>query len=168
MHENNGTNDMREFNVTDVTDSILYTILTNDPATVSTSMASPIHNESTSTTYIELTQENENNQRLWNLSKTAVTSLSEPTAISFNTSKSTTVYTTTESFDEFGPPEGVEYIFVPLGVVVSVLILSAVVWVAISLLSLPCDVFSPAPFLFYRCSAAQILKNTQYMCNSLF
>nr|XP_012223097.1 PREDICTED: uncharacterized protein LOC105672619 isoform X2 [Linepithema humile] len=127
MHENNGTNEMREFNATDVTDSILYTILMNDSATVSTSMASTIHNESTSTTYVELTQENENNQRLWNLSKTAVTSLSEPTAIPFNTSKSTTIYTTTESFDEFGPPEGVEYIFVPLGVVVSVLILSAVV-----------------------------------------
>lgn len=127
MHENNGTNDVREFNATDVTDSILYTILVNDPATVSTSMASTFHNESTSTTYVELMQENDNNQRLWNLSKTAVTSLSEPTVIPFNTSKSTAIYTTTESFDEFGPPEGVEYIFVPLGVVVSVLILSAVV-----------------------------------------
>lgn len=154
---------MREFNVTDATDSILYNILMNDPATVSTSMANTIHNESTSTTYVELMQENENNQRLWNLSKTAVTSLSEPTAIPFNTSKSTTIYTTTESFDEFGPPEGVEYIFVPLGVVVSVLILSAVVWVAISLLSLPCDVFSPAPFLFHRCSAAQIREYTAHV-----
>jgi len=149
MHENNGTNDVREFNVTDATDSILYTILMSDPATASTSMASTIHNESvTSTTYVELTQENENNQRLWDLSKTAVTSLSEPTAMPFNTSKSTTIYTTTESFDEFGPPEGVEYIFVPLGVVVSVLILSAVVWVAISLLSLPCDVFPLSRFCF--------------------
>lgn len=150
MRENNDTNDMREFNATDVTDSILYTILLNDLGTVSTGMASTIYNENTSTTtYIELTQENGGNQRLWNLSKTAVTSLSGSTAIPFNTSKSTTIYTsTTESFDEFGPPEGVEYIFVPLGVVVSVIILSAVVWVAISLLSLPCDVFSPALFLF--------------------
>lgn len=148
MHENNGTNDMREFNVTDVSDSILYTILMNDLGTVSTSMASTIYNDSTSTTtYVELSQENESNQRLWNLSKTAVTSLSAPTAIPFNTSKSTAIYTTTESFDEFGPPEGVEYIFVPLGVVVSVIILSAVVWVAISLL-LPRDVFSPALFSF--------------------
>ncbi|XP_050449487.1 uncharacterized protein LOC126850475 isoform X1 [Cataglyphis hispanica] len=129
MHENNGTNDMREFNATDVTDSILYTILVNDLGTVSTGMASTIYNENTSTTtYIELTQENEGNQQLWNLSKTAVTTLSGSTAIPFNTSKSTTIYTsTTESFDEFGPPEGVEYIFVPLGVVVSVIILSAVV-----------------------------------------
>ncbi|CAL1673788.1 unnamed protein product [Lasius platythorax] len=129
MHENNGTNDMREFNATDVTDSILYTILVNDLGTVSTGMASTNYNESTSTTtYVELSQENESNQRLWNLSKTAVTSLSGPTAIPFNTSKSTAIYTsTTESFDEFGPPEGVEYIFVPLGVVVSVIILSAVV-----------------------------------------
>ncbi|XP_011261571.1 uncharacterized protein LOC105254522 isoform X3 [Camponotus floridanus] len=133
MYENNGTNDMREFNATDVTDSILYTILVNDLETVSTNMASTIYNENTSTTtYAELTQENESNQRLWNLSKTAVTSLSGPTAIPFNISKSTAIYTsTTESFDEFGPPEGVEYIFVPLGVVVSVIILSAVVWVLI-------------------------------------
>lgn len=150
MYENNGTNDMREFNATDVTDSILYTILVNDPETVSTSMASTIYNENTSTTtYVELTQENESNQQLWNLSKTAVTSLSGPTVTPCNISKSTTIYTsTTESFDEFGPPEGVEYIFVPLGVVVSVIILSAVVWVAISLLSLSRDVFYPALFLF--------------------
>ncbi|XP_072760145.1 uncharacterized protein [Anoplolepis gracilipes] len=128
MYENNGTNDMREFNATNVTDSILYTILVNDLGTVSTGMASTIYNESTSTTYVELTQENDSSQRLWNLSKTAVTSLSGPTAIPFNTSKSTAIYTsTTEFFDEFGPPEGVEYIFVPLGVVVSVIILSAVV-----------------------------------------
>ncbi|XP_070155209.1 uncharacterized protein C3orf18 homolog isoform X2 [Polyergus mexicanus] len=129
MHENNGTNDMREFNATDVTDSILYTILVNDLGTVSTGMASSIYNENTSmTTYVELTQENESNQWLRNISKTAVTSLSGSTAIPFNTSKSTAIYTsTTESFDEFGPPEGVEYIFVPLGVVVSVIILSAVV-----------------------------------------
>ncbi|XP_029670422.1 uncharacterized protein C3orf18 homolog isoform X4 [Formica exsecta] len=133
MHENNGTNDMREINATDVTDSILYTILVNDLGTVSTGMASTIYNENTSmTTYVELTQENESNQWLRNISKTAVTSLSGSTAIPFNTSKSTAIYTsTTESFDEFGPPEGVEYIFVPLGVVVSVIILSAVVWVLI-------------------------------------
>lgn len=149
MHENNDTNDAREYNTTDATESILYTILVNDLATVSTSMPSTIYNDNVSTTaYVELPQDSENNQRLWNISKTAITSLSEPTAISFNTSRSTMIYTsTTESFDEFGPPEGVEYIFVPLGVVVSVIILSAVVWVAISLLSLPCDVF-PLLFLF--------------------
>lgn len=149
MHENDA-NDTREYNATDVTESILYTVLVNDFATVPTSMPGAIYNDSASTTaYIELPQDSESNQRLWNLSKTAITSLSEPTAISFNTSRSTTIYTpTTESFDEFGPPEGVEYIFVPLGVVVSVIILSAVVWVAISLLSLPRDVFLPAPFLF--------------------
>ncbi|XP_018048617.1 PREDICTED: uncharacterized protein C3orf18-like isoform X4 [Atta colombica] len=129
MHENNDTNDAREYNTTDATESILYTILVNDLATVSTSMPSTIYNDNVSTTaYIELPQDSENNQRLWNISKTAITSLSEPTAISFNTSRSTMIYTsTTESFDEFGPPEGVEYIFVPLGVVVSVIILSAVV-----------------------------------------
>ncbi|EGI59084.1 PREDICTED: uncharacterized protein C3orf18-like isoform X2 [Acromyrmex echinatior] len=129
MHENNDTNDAREYNATDATESILYTVLVNDLATDSTSMPSTIYNDNVSTTaYVELPQDSENNQRLWNISKTAITSLSEPTAISFNTSRSTMIYTpTTESFDEFGPPEGVEYIFVPLGVVVSVIILSAVV-----------------------------------------
>ncbi|XP_071556863.1 uncharacterized protein [Temnothorax nylanderi] len=136
MHENNDTNDTREYNnATDVTESILYTILVNDLATVSPSMPSTVYNDSVPTTaYVELPQDSENNQRLWNLSRTAITLLSEPTAISHNTSRSTTTYTpttTTESFDEFGPPEGVEYIFVPLGVVVSVIILSAVVWVLI-------------------------------------
>ncbi|KAK0167830.1 hypothetical protein PV327_001688 [Microctonus hyperodae] len=44
------------------------------------------------------------------------------------TSTCTTTTTTTEDpFDEFGPPEGVEYIFVPLGVMIFVIILSAVV-----------------------------------------
>lgn len=150
MHENNDTNDMREYsNATDVTESILYTILVNDLTTVSANMPSTIYNDSVSTTaYVELPQDSENNQRLWNLS--AITLLSEPTTISYNASKSTTIYTsTTESFDEFGPPEGVEYIFVPLGVVVFVIILSAVVWVAISLLSLPCDVFSLPPHFYF-------------------
>lgn len=163
MHENNDTNDAREYNATDATESIMYTVLVNDLATVSTSMPSTIYNDNVSTTaYVELPQDSENNQRLWNISKTAITSLSEPTAISFNTSRSTTIYTsTTESFDEFGPPEGVEYIFVPLGVVVSVIILSAVVWVAISLLSLPCDVF-PLP-CFYFCT--QHYASIDTMCD---
>ncbi|XP_057330280.1 uncharacterized protein C3orf18 homolog isoform X1 [Microplitis mediator] len=40
----------------------------------------------------------------------------------------TSTSTTTEDpFDEFGPPDGVEYIFVPLGVIIFVIILSAVV-----------------------------------------
>lgn len=83
-----------------------------------------------SETYINSTEENGNIQ-LWNVSK-AVTSLPNNTVISFEAS-STNIYvsTTTEIFDEFGPPDGIEYIFVPLGVVVFVIILSAVVWVAI-------------------------------------
>lgn len=88
-----------------------------------------------SETYMNSTEENENIQ-LWNVSK-AITSLPNNTVISFEAS-STNIYvsTTTEIFDEFGPPDGIEYIFVPLGVVVFVIILSAVVWVAISLLYL--------------------------------
>ncbi|KAL0116513.1 hypothetical protein PUN28_009880 [Cardiocondyla obscurior] len=130
MHENNDANDTRGYNsASNTTESILYTILMNDLATVSTSMPSTIYNDSVTTTaYVELPQDSESNQRLWNLSKTAITLLSEPTAISYNSSRSTTTQmSTTEAFDEFGPPEGVEYIFVPLGVVVSVIILSAVV-----------------------------------------
>jgi hypothetical protein len=156
MHGND-TNDTREINATDITNSILYTILMNDFATVSsTNMTSTIYNENSSTTtYVDLSQENENGQRLWNLSKTAVTSLSETTAVPFNATRSTTAYTssTTDSYDEFGPPEGVEYIFVPLGVVISVIILSAVVWVAISLLSLSCDVFPRPVFRFFSDAA---------------
>ncbi|XP_032675329.1 uncharacterized protein LOC116846067 isoform X2 [Odontomachus brunneus] len=129
MHETNSTNNMREPNATDVvTDSILYTVPPADLDVLSSSMAST-YNE-TSTTYVELAQESENNQRVWNLSKNAVTSFLEPTSIPFDTSGGTTTMytpTTSDSFDEFGPPEGVEYIFVPLGVVVSVIILSAVV-----------------------------------------
>jgi len=157
MHGDNDTNDTREINATDITNSILYTILMNDFATVSsTNMTSTIYNESSSTTtYVDLSQENENGQRLWNLSKTAVTSLSETTAVPFNATRSTTAYisSTTDSYDEFGPPEGVEYIFVPLGVVISVIILSAVVWVAISLLLLSCDVFPRPVFRFFSDAA---------------
>ncbi|XP_014484913.1 PREDICTED: uncharacterized protein C3orf18-like isoform X1 [Dinoponera quadriceps] len=137
MLETNGTNEMREpSNATDVTDSILYnTVSAGDlGATVVPASMASAYNE-TSTAYAELAQESDNNQRVWNLSRTAVTSLIEPTTIPFDTSGGTTTMhtptTTSDSFDEFGPPEGVEYIFVPLGVVVSVIILSAVVWVLI-------------------------------------
>lgn len=40
---------------------------------------------------------------------------------------STARTSTTELYDEFGPPEGIEYIFVPLGVMIFVIVLSAVV-----------------------------------------
>lgn len=154
---------MREPNATDVTDSILYTSSPDDLDAISTSMTST-YNE-TSTAYVELAQESENNQRVWNLSKTAVTSLFEPTTMPFDTAGGTTTMytptTTSDSFDEFGPPEGVEYIFVPLGVVVSVIILSAVVWVAISLLSLPRDVFLPPPFWFFSDASAVQVQERQ-------
>lgn len=50
----------------------------------------------------------------------------DPTTVT-NSLCTTTIATTTEEFDEFGPPEGVEYIFVPLGVMIFVIVLSAVV-----------------------------------------
>lgn len=46
---------------------------------------------------------------------------------SMTTTKPNVKTTTVEPFDEFGPPEGIEYIFVPLGVMIFVIILSAVV-----------------------------------------
>ena len=61
----------------------------------------------------------------WNLTKTTVTpSVANATGKICSTTVSTT---TVDPFDEFGPPEGVEYIFVPLGVMIFVIVLSAVV-----------------------------------------
>ncbi|KAG7190036.1 hypothetical protein KM043_006185 [Ampulex compressa] len=78
--------------------------------------------------YVDLLEQNVTAQRAWNFSK--ITAISDYPTISTDASSSTTcATTTTDSFDEFGPPEGIEYIFVPLGVVVFVIILSAVVWV---------------------------------------
>lgn len=93
-------------------------------------MANNISSE-TPETYVYSTEENGNAQQLWNASK-ATTSMPNSTVVSLDTS-TTSVYvsTTTEMFDEFGPPDGIEYIFVPLGVVVFVIVLSAVVWVII-------------------------------------
>ncbi|XP_014603097.1 PREDICTED: uncharacterized protein C3orf18-like isoform X1 [Polistes canadensis] len=84
---------------------------------------------STSETETEIPEESNNVQQLWSLPKTTVTSL-EDTSLLFNTSRSTVhvATTTLESVDEFGPPEGIEYIFVPLGVMVFVIVLSAVVF----------------------------------------
>lgn len=123
---------MNEMN-TSVTSSITSGMLLDNIQNYTNTMTNA--SNEISETYMNSTEENENIQ-LWNVSK-AVTSLPNNTVISFEAS-STNIYvsTTTEIFDEFGPPDGIEYIFVPLGVVVFVIILSAVVWVAISLLYL--------------------------------
>ncbi|CAK9808231.1 Uncharacterized protein C3orf18 [Anthophora quadrimaculata] len=120
---------MNEINtsaVNSVTSSTLFDSITN----FTTTMASNISNE-TSEAYMYSTEESGSTQQLWNVSK-AITSLPNSSLVSFDTS-STNIYmsTTTEVFDEFGPPDGIEYIFVPLGVVVFVIVLSAVVWVII-------------------------------------
>lgn len=123
---------MNEMN-TSVTSSITSGMLLDNIQNYTNTMTNA--SNEISETYMNSTEENENIQ-LWNVSK-AITSLPNNTVISFEAS-STNIYvsTTTEIFDEFGPPDGIEYIFVPLGVVVFVIILSAVVWVAISLLYL--------------------------------
>lgn len=126
---------MGKMNMTTISSSVTSpTTLLDDFKHYSTTVASNITND-TSEAYMDV-EENGINQRLWNFTKTSVTPLAETTLTSFDTSSSSTYTptTTTDSFDEFGPPEGIEYIFVPLGVVVFVIILSAVVWVAISLL----------------------------------
>ncbi|XP_066581310.1 small integral membrane protein 29 isoform X3 [Prorops nasuta] len=83
--------------------------------------------------HVEHTQHNRSHVDLWNAEST-MESIPENMSIPFNITKSTTiVYTSTtlDPFNEFGPPDGVEYIFVPLGVMVFVIVLSAVVWVLI-------------------------------------
>ncbi|XP_016912398.1 uncharacterized protein C3orf18 homolog isoform X2 [Apis cerana] len=114
---------MNEMN-TSVTSSITSGMLLDNIQNYTNTMTNA--SNEISETYMNSTEENENIQ-LWNVSK-AVTSLPNNTVISFEAS-STNIYvsTTTEIFDEFGPPDGIEYIFVPLGVVVFVIILSAVV-----------------------------------------
>lgn len=185
------TNDGMKGSVAITDNSALRTASTSDPiGTISASIMAGItsgNDETTTTTsttasslYVELSPDNsseDNQQRLWNLSKLALTTTtatatttttssiiaasggesttsSLSTTYDASTSVTTAPYavptTTLDPFDEFGPPEGVEYIFVPLGVVVSVIILSAVVWVAISLLSLTSrDVFPPCLALSY-------------------
>jgi hypothetical protein len=75
------------------------------------------------------TQSNLDNisRQSWNLTRVE-DSFSKVTTSASGSLCTTIVSTTTEEpFDEFGPPEGVEYIFVPLGVMIFVIVLSAVV-----------------------------------------
>ncbi|XP_050483538.1 uncharacterized protein C3orf18-like isoform X1 [Bombus huntii] len=117
---------MSEMNSTSVTNSITSGILPDSIKNYTTTMAINTSSE-ISEAYMNSTEEN----GLWNVSK-PITSLPNNTLISFEASSTSTyVSTTTEIFDEFGPPDGIEYIFVPLGVVVFVIVLSAVVWVII-------------------------------------
>ncbi|KAK2575893.1 hypothetical protein KPH14_007262 [Odynerus spinipes] len=112
--------------IKNTTNSILKIVLLNDSSNITTNLTL----NSTSETETELPQQSESVQQLWSLPKTSVTTSSEDISLLFNVSRSTVrVSTTTDSFDEFGPPEGIEYIFVPLGVMVFVIVLSAVVFI---------------------------------------
>ncbi|XP_043685457.1 uncharacterized protein LOC122637430 isoform X1 [Vespula pensylvanica] len=121
---NNGLNTME--NIKNTTSSVLKIISLNDFSNIETNFTL----NSTSETETELSQESNNVQQLWSLPKTTVTSL-EDKSLLFNISRSTVHVSTTtlDSVDEFGPPEGIEYIFVPLGVMVFVIVLSAVVFI---------------------------------------
>ncbi|XP_076677490.1 uncharacterized protein LOC143373806 isoform X1 [Andrena cerasifolii] len=118
-----------EMNMTTVANSVTPQVLLDNGKDYTTIVANNISDEP-SEVYAYTTEESESSQQLWNISK--ATSSSNSTLLSFNTTTSS-IYTptTTETFDEFGPPDGIEYIFVPLGVVVFVIVLSAVVWVII-------------------------------------
>ncbi|XP_076241595.1 uncharacterized protein LOC143183770 isoform X2 [Calliopsis andreniformis] len=117
---------MNDMNVTTVATSITSMMSLDNGRNYTTTVADNI-SDAPSEAYEYSTEENNSSQQLWNVSK-VTTSLTNSTLISFDTS-STSIYmsTTTEAFDEFGPPDGIEYIFVPLGVVVFVIVLSAVV-----------------------------------------
>ncbi|XP_078053032.1 uncharacterized protein LOC144478722 isoform X2 [Augochlora pura] len=117
---------MNDMNVTSITNTVTSLMLLDGVRNYTTTMENNVSDESPEP-YSYPTEENGNNQQLWNASN-ATTSLPNNTIASLETSSpSIYVPTTTEAFDEFGPPEGIEYIFVPLGVVVFVIVLSAVV-----------------------------------------
>ncbi|XP_033324666.2 uncharacterized protein LOC117219567 isoform X1 [Megalopta genalis] len=121
---------MNDMNISSITSTVTSMMLLDGVRNYTTTMENNVSDES-SESYLYSTEENGNNQQLWDISK-ATTSLPNNTIASLETSSpSIYVPTTTEAFDEFGPPEGIEYIFVPLGVVVFVIVLSAVVWVII-------------------------------------
>lgn len=114
--------------IKNTTNPALKIILLNDLSNIAANLTS----NSTSESETELPQQSDNVQQLWSSPKTSVSTLSEDASLLLNVSRNTIQQistTTTDSFDEFGPPEGIEYIFVPLGVMVFVIVLSAVVFI---------------------------------------
>ena len=96
------------------------TQLYNDTTTTSTTI--------TTESYTQSSTETASQQSTWNLTRVGESLPKVATTVSGSLCTTTLSTTTTEdNFDEFGPPEGVEYIFVPLGVMIFVIILSAVV-----------------------------------------
>lgn len=102
--------------------------ITNASSELSTSL---LYNETVETITQSLQTESTTLQPSWNLTKVGESLPKATTTASISLCTTTVSSTsTTDSFDEFGPPEGVEYIFVPLGVMIFVIVLSAVVRVA--------------------------------------
>ncbi|XP_023288112.1 uncharacterized protein C3orf18 isoform X2 [Orussus abietinus] len=100
----------------------VVTTIPSKVASVSTDLVKILFTGTTET-FSDFSESNRSTQQLWNDSKTTAQ------VLPVDTTKSTlcTTTTTIDPLDEFGPPEGVEYIFVPLGVMIFVVILSAVV-----------------------------------------
>lgn len=103
----------------DNTTSVLTTILENLER-VTTEMNKAINNGTTTVDYTEISGSTNETTQVDKLKVVATQSTT-------NGTRSCTTTTTEEPFDEFGPPDGVEYIFVPLGVMIFVVILTAVV-----------------------------------------
>ncbi|XP_031777709.1 uncharacterized protein C3orf18 homolog isoform X2 [Nasonia vitripennis] len=95
----------------------------NDTTTVSSTTAS-----TTTEAYTTLTHVQNATRQSWNITKVGDTLPKTATTVGGSLCTTTLATTTTEeNYDEFAPPEGVEYIFVPLGVMLFVIVLSAVV-----------------------------------------
>ncbi|XP_058806495.1 uncharacterized protein C3orf18 homolog [Phymastichus coffea] len=94
------------------------------------STTSNLYNETAEAFTTSLTTSNLQNisRQSWNLTRVGDAFPKIDTTTVTSNLCTTTMATTTEvPFDEFGPPDGVEYIFVPLGVMIFVIVLSAVV-----------------------------------------
>ncbi|XP_012267170.2 uncharacterized protein LOC105692509 isoform X2 [Athalia rosae] len=114
--------------------------LLNDLTNISSEFTSALYDvttENSSTEYTESSQTsmptstesiNRITDNIQNLTKVVDTTVNSTQSSLINlTTQAIICSTTEEPFDEFGPPEGVQYIFVPLGVMVFVIILSAMV-----------------------------------------
>lgn len=95
----------------------------NDTTTLSSTTTSTTTEAYTTSTTVENVS-----RQSWNITKVGDTLPKTATTAGTSLCTTTLATTTTEdNFDEFAPPEGVEYIFVPLGVMLFVIVLSAVV-----------------------------------------
>ncbi|XP_008551253.1 uncharacterized protein LOC103573809 isoform X2 [Microplitis demolitor] len=113
----------------DTNNSILTTFLLNNLEDTTIDVNRIMYNGSNEN-YTDFSINNDTTQSSVNDFQTSV--MNQPKLNKTSRICTTSTSTTTEDpFDEFGPPDGVEYIFVPLGVIIFVIILSAVVLIII-------------------------------------